>query len=130
MSEKPPKPDLPKYVLDPLDRQDPNELEAVADYARRLATWKRQQKAVAAQERAKTESVSDSLRRRLKDQGHETNPENVNGVKDWAYLTIKTTKKTDEKEYRFFYWQWYDPDKDDWGYKYVAPVEDDPTADE
>jgi hypothetical protein len=41
--DRPQRPDLPAYVLEPLDRQSPGDLETVARYARALADWKRSQ---------------------------------------------------------------------------------------
>lgn len=35
--EEPSRPDLPEYVLDPLERQSPEQLEAVVTYASELA---------------------------------------------------------------------------------------------
>ena len=39
--EKPPAPELPKYLREPLENQSPEPLEAVATYAAGLAEWKR-----------------------------------------------------------------------------------------
>jgi len=44
ISEKPPAPELPKYLLEPLESQSPERLDAVATYAADLAEWKRQQR--------------------------------------------------------------------------------------
>jgi hypothetical protein len=41
--ERPTAPELPQYVLDPLDRQSPERLETIAAYAETLAGWKRAQ---------------------------------------------------------------------------------------
>ena len=42
--EKPPAPELPKYLREPLENQSPERLEAVATYAADLAEWKRRQR--------------------------------------------------------------------------------------
>ena len=39
--DRPTPPDLPKYVREPLERQSPDTLDAIADYAMALASWKR-----------------------------------------------------------------------------------------
>ena len=41
--EKPPTPELPKYLREPLEKQSPERLEVVASHAADLAEWKRQQ---------------------------------------------------------------------------------------
>ena len=41
--EKPPAPELPKYLREPLENQSPERLEAVATYAADLAEGKRRQ---------------------------------------------------------------------------------------
>ena len=50
---KPPAPDLPTYLRDPLERQSPARVETVAAYAEALVEWKCQRRdAEAAQFRA------------------------------------------------------------------------------
>ena len=48
---KSPAPDLPKYLHEPLEKQPPERLEAVATYASEFAEWKREQREAALQRR-------------------------------------------------------------------------------
>ena len=65
--EKPPAPELPKYLREPLEKQSPERLETIAGYAQELAEWKRQQRQ-AELERRRAEDEVD------KDQLEELNP--------------------------------------------------------
>jgi hypothetical protein len=119
-SDRPTPPELPNYLVEPLDSQSPERLEAVAAYARELATWKRHQRQRELEERRATEEIDEPDRERLDDRGIATDPEAYDGVPTSAYITVKTTKQTDQKDYRYYYWQWREGDS--WKNEYIAPV--------
>ncbi len=48
---KPPAPDLPKYLREPLEKQPPERLETVATYASEFAEWKQEQREAELQRR-------------------------------------------------------------------------------
>ena len=120
--EKPPAPDLPKYLREPLERQSPEQLEMVASYAADLAEWKREQREVELERRRAEEEVDDEALEDLEERDISTDPEDYDDVPaSGAYITVKTTKETDEKLYRYLYWQWREGDT--WKNEYIAPVD-------
>jgi hypothetical protein len=62
-------PDLPTYLLDPLDSQSPEWLETVATYACELAAWKRHQRQRELDERRAAEAIDDTDREALDARG-------------------------------------------------------------
>jgi len=119
--EKPPAPELPKYLLEPLESQSPERLDAVATYAADLAEWKRQQRQEELDRRRSEEEVDEEELEKLDERGVSTDPEDYEDVPaSGAYITVKTTKETAEKSYRYLYWQWREGDT--WKNKYIAPV--------
>ena len=122
MADQPATPDLPRYLLDPLERQPPKRLETVATYARALAAWKREQQDRETTQRQADEAISDEDRTALADRDISTDPEDHEEVPSGAYITIKTTKQTSERSYQYYYWQWRDGDT--WKNQYIAPVDD------
>jgi hypothetical protein len=120
-SGKPPAPDLPKYLREPLEKQSPERLEMVATYARDLADWKRQQRQDDLERRRAEEEVDEEQLAELEDREVSTDPADYDDVPaTGAYITVKTTKRTSQKEYRYFYWQWREGDS--WKNQYIAPV--------
>lgn len=98
-AERPRRPNLPDYVLDPLERQDPAELLEVARYANQLATWKADQPDAATRHAEHVEV--------LKEIGEWTPPEDHDGVPEWADPIV--VKKPTGDDYEYFYFQWYNP---------------------
>ena len=95
--EKPPAPELPKYLREPLENQFPERLEVVTAYAAGPAEWKRRQR---------EEELEELDERELS-----TDPEDYEDVPtSGAYITVKTTKQTNQKEYNYFNWQWREGD--------------------
>jgi len=120
-SQKPHPPDLPKYLLDPLENQSPERLEEVATYAADLAEWKRQQRQEELKRRRDEEEIGEEELEELDEQEVSTDPADYEDVPpNGAYITVKTTKKTGKKSYRYFYWQWREGDT--WKNEYIAPV--------
>ena len=120
-SGKPPAPDLPKYLREPLEKQSPERLETVATYAQELADWKRQQRQDELERRRAKEEVDEEQLAELEDREVSTDPTDYDDVPaSGAYITVKTTKQTDQKEYRYYYWQWREGDS--WKNEYIAPV--------
>lgn len=120
--DRPPRPDLPAYVLDPLERQSPEELDRVAEYAAALAAWKRRDRATEDDRHREREAVGETRLAELRDRGVSTDPEDYESVPaSKAYVTVKETKPG----YRYYYWQWREGDA--WKNEYIAPV--DPAAD-
>jgi hypothetical protein len=118
---EPPEPDLPTYLLEPLQKQSPEKLEEVAEYASELAAWKRQQREDRLEERRAEEEIDEEDREELEERDISTDPADYEDVpSSGAYITIKTTKQTAEKEYRYYYWQWREGDS--WENEYIAPV--------
>jgi hypothetical protein len=114
---KPPAPDLPKYLREPLEKQSPERLEAVATYASELAEWKREQREAELQRRRAEEAVDEEELEELDDREISTDPADYEDVPaSGAYITVKETKPG----YHYFYWQWREGDT--WKNEYVAPV--------
>jgi hypothetical protein len=115
--EEPPDPDLPTYLLEPLQKQSPEKLEVVADYAAELAAWKRQQREAELEERRAAEAIDEDERDDLEERGISTDPADYEEVPDsGAYITIKETKPG----YHYYYFQWREGDS--WKNEYIAPV--------
>jgi hypothetical protein len=120
-SGKPPVPDLPKYLREPLEKQSPERLETVATYAQDLADWKRQQHQDELERRRAEEEVDEEQLADLEEREVSTDPADYEDVPaSGAYITVKTTKQTGQKEYRYYYWQWREGDS--WKNEYIAPV--------
>ena len=120
-SGKPPAPDLPKYLREPLEKQSPERLETVATYAQELAEWKRQERQDELERRRAEEEVDEEQLADLEDREVSTDPADYEDVPaNSAYITVKTTKRTDQREYRYYYWQWREGDS--WKNEYIAPV--------
>jgi hypothetical protein len=119
--EKPPAPELPKYLHEPLENQSPEQLEAVAAYTADLAEWKRRQREEELERRRAEEEVDEEELEELDEREISTDPEDYEDVPtSAAYITVKTTKETADKSYRYFYWQWREGDS--WKNEYIAPV--------
>jgi hypothetical protein len=119
--EKPPAPELPKYLREPLENQSPERLEAVATYAADLAEWKRRQRQEELERRRAEEEVDEEDLEGLDEREISTDPDDYEDVPtSGAYITVKTTKETGSKSYRYFYWQWREGDT--WKNEYIAPV--------
>lgn len=116
MPERPTPPDVPQYVLDALERQDPERLETIANYAERLAAYKRQQREHAIEDHRESDEIDDDARQDLDARDVSTDPADYEDVPPNAYITIKETKP----EYRYYYWQWREGDS--WKNQYIAPV--------
>lgn len=120
-SGKPPVPDLPKYLCEPLEKQSPERLETVATYAQELADWKRQQHQDELERRRAEEEVDEEQLADLEEREVSTDPADYEDVPaSSAYITVKTTKQTGQKEYRYYYWQWREGDS--WKNEYISPV--------
>jgi hypothetical protein len=121
ISEKPPTPDLPKYLREPLEKQSPEQLETVAAYATELAEWKRRRRWQELEERRTEDELEDEELEELEERGISTDPADYEDVPaSGAYITVKTTKQTGEKSYRYYYFQWREGDS--WKNEYIAPV--------
>lgn len=119
--EKPPAPDLPKYLREPLERQSPKRLEAVVSYASDLAEWKRDRRAAELEQRRADEEVDEEELEALEERNVSTDPEDYDDVpSSGAYITVKTTKETGETSYEYYYWQWREGDT--WRNEYIAPM--------
>ena len=121
LADHPAPPDLPQYLLDPLERQSPERLQTVARYASALAAWKREQQDCETVQQQADEMISDKDRTALADRGISTDPGDYEEVPSGAYITIKTTKQTSERAYRYYYWQWREGNT--WKNEYIAPVD-------
>jgi hypothetical protein len=120
-SGKPPAPDLPKYLREPLEKQSPERLETVATYAQELAEWKRQERQDELERRRAEEEVDEEQLAELEDREVSTDPADYEDVPaSGAYITVKTTKQTEQKMYKYYYWQWREGDS--WKNEYIAPV--------
>jgi len=118
---KPPAPDLPKYLREPLEKQSPERLETVVSYATELAEWKRRQRQHELDRRRVEDKVDDEELEELEDRGISIDPTDYEDVPaSGAYITIKTTKQTGDKSYRYYYFQWREGDT--WKNEYIAPV--------
>ncbi|WP_318571051.1 hypothetical protein [Salinigranum marinum] len=127
--ERPPEPDLPTYLVEPLAKQSPERLETVAAYARRLAEWKRHRRQHDRDRRRAADAVGEAELAALRERGVSTDPTEYEDVPaSGAYVTVKTTKRTDERSYRYYYWQWREGDA--WKNAYIAPVGSDRTRSE
>jgi len=116
--EKPPAPELPKYLLEPLENQSPERLDAVATYAADLAEWKRQQRQQDLERRRVEEEVDEEDLEELDEREISTDPDDYEDVPtSGAYVTIKETKPG----YRYYYFQWREGDS--WKNEYIAPVD-------
>ena len=116
MKERPPTPDLPKYLREPLEKQSPKRLETVAAYASDLAEWKRGQLEAELEQRRAEEEVDEDKLEELNEREISTDPENYDDVPSGAYITVKETKPG----YHYYYFQWRDGDS--WENEYIAPV--------
>jgi len=116
-SGRPPAPELPEYLREPLERQSPARLEAVAAYAADLAAWKRRRREAEFDRRRSEEAVGEDAIEELAERGVPTDPGGYDDVPDGAYVTVKETKPG----YRYYYWQWREGDT--WNNEYIAPVE-------
>jgi len=66
--------------------------------------------------------VSEDQLDDLVDQGHSTEPDEYENVPlSGAYITVKTTKRSAGKSYRYYYWQWRDGNS--WKNEYIGPVD-------
>ena len=118
---KPPAPELPKYLREPLEKQTAERLEAVATYAVGLAEWKRQQHQEELEHRRAEEEIDEEELEDLNEREVSTDPEDYENVPaSGAYITIKTTKETEKTSYRYYYWQWREGES--WKNEYIAPV--------
>jgi hypothetical protein len=116
--EEPQAPDLPTYLLEPLQKQSPEKLEVVADYASELAAWKRQQRETELVERRSEEEIDEEDREELEERDITTDPSDYEDVPNsGAYITVKETKPG----YHYFYWQWREGDS--CKNEYIAPVD-------
>jgi hypothetical protein len=103
-SGKPPVPDLPKYLREPLQKQSPERLEIVSAYAQNLADWKRQQRQVELERRRAEGEVDAEALEELNERGISTEPADYEDVPtSGSYITVKTTKETDSKSYEYYY---------------------------
>ncbi|WP_435335861.1 hypothetical protein [Haloarchaeobius sp. TZWWS8] len=130
MGAKPPSPDLPAYVVEPLERQSPERLDEVAAYAQALAEWKRRDEergdtaddvaeaASDVENRTDAERIGDDERDELEERKISTDPADYADVPaSGAYITVKETRPG----YHYYYWQW----RADGGWKnrYIGPVD-------
>jgi hypothetical protein len=116
-SGKPQKPDLPKYLHEPLEKQSPERLETVAAYAQELAEWKRQERQDDLERRRAEEEVDEEELTELEEREVSTDPADYEDVPArGAYITVKETKPG----YYYYYFQWRDGDG--WKNEYIAPV--------
>ena len=113
----PPTPELPDYILDPLNSQSPERLDVISEYADNLAAWKREKRNHELdQKRAEEEVDADELEN-LEDRDVSTDPKDYKKVPtSGAYITVKETKPG----YHYYYWQWRDGES--WKNEYIAPV--------
>ncbi|MFC5973946.1 hypothetical protein ACFPYI_21700 [Halomarina salina] len=125
-ADRPAPPDLPAYVLNPLERQSSDRLERVASYAQELAAWKRAQHERETAQRQAAEAISDDERTALANRDISTDPADYEDVPSGAYITIKTTKQTSDRAYRYYYWQWREGET--WENQYIGPVGSEPDS--
>ncbi|MFP9193308.1 hypothetical protein ACLI4Q_16890 [Natrialbaceae archaeon A-CW1-1] len=115
--QKPSRPDLPTYILDPLESQAPERLELIADYATDLAAWKQTKNELELKAKRAEEEVDEEELEDLEERDVSTDPMDYKDVpSSGAYITIKETKPG----YHYYYWQWRDGDS--WKNQYIAPV--------
>ncbi|AXR76136.1 hypothetical protein [Natrarchaeobaculum sulfurireducens] len=114
---KPDPPELPAYVLDPLESQSPKRLELIAEYAANLATWKRAKQRHELEQKRDEDEIEEGELKNLEDREISTDPKDYEKVPTGgAYITIKETKPG----YQYYYWQWRDGES--WKNEYIAPV--------
>ena len=117
LASKPSPPDLPSYVIDPLESQSPDRLERIAAYATDLARWKRVQDELEFERNRTEEEIDEDELEDLDEREISTDPADYDGVPGGgAYITIKETKPG----YHYYYWQWREGDS--WENEYIAPV--------
>jgi len=105
---KPPAPDLSKYLREPLEKQSPERLETVAAYATELAEWKHRRRQQELEKRRAEDEVDDEELDELEERGISTDPADYEDVPaSGAYITVKTTKQTGEKSYRYYYYYYF-----------------------
>jgi hypothetical protein len=115
--ERPPTPELPKYLREPLERQSAERLDTVATYAADLAEWKRRRRQAELERRRAEEGVDEEDLEELEERGISTDPDDYEDVPaSGAYITVKETKPG----YHYYYWQWREGDA--WKNEYIAPV--------
>ncbi len=114
---KPSAPDLPAYVIDPLESQSPDRLELIAKYASDLAAWKRAKHDRELKQKQAEEAIDTDELEALEERDISTDSNDYENVpSSGAYITIKETKPG----YHYYYWQWRDGDS--WENEYVGPV--------
>ena len=117
LASKPSPPDLPSYVIDPLESQSADRLERIAAYATDLARWKRVQDELEFERNRTKEEIGEDELEDLDEREISTDPADYDGVPGGgAYVTIKETKPG----YHYYYWQWREGDS--WENEYIAPV--------
>lgn len=122
--DRPTPPDLPTYLLDPLERQSPSRLAEVAAYATALAAWKRAEQQTDARRKRTMDAVDEDTLEHLDDRGVSMDPNDYDAVPaSGAYVTVKETKPG----YHYYYWQWRAGDT--WENEYIAPVDPEGPAD-
>lgn len=106
----PPKPDapddIPQYILDGLNRQGPETLSHIANYAEELVAWK---------------NIKAEAKLQTADAGQEDSADDADRPDDVpakASVVIKTIN-----EHQYYYYQWRDGDQIK--SKYKAPVSPD-----
>ena len=118
---KPPAPELPKYLREPLEKQTAGRLEEVSIYAADLADWKRQQNREEFEHQRAEEEIDEEELENLNEREISTNSEDYEDIPaSGAYITIKTTKETEKTSYKYYYWQWREGES--WKNEYIAPV--------
>lgn len=118
---KPPAPELPKDLREPLEKQTAERLEEVSIYAADLADWKRQQNREEFEYQQAEEEIDEEELENLNEREISTSSEDYEDVpSSGAYITIKTTKETEKTSYKYYYWQWREDES--WKNEYIAPV--------
>ncbi|WP_158055878.1 hypothetical protein [Halorussus halophilus] len=113
-------PDLPKYLVENIERQSPDRLETIATWASELAEHKRKIRELEAEHQREERGIDDEQREELEKREISMEPDDYENVpENGAYITVKTIDEND-----YFYWQWRSesskraPDKS----KYISPV--------
>jgi hypothetical protein len=88
---------IAQYILDGLDRQSPEELRTIAEYAQRLAAWEANQQTVE-QEQADIDDQDDVVAER-----EAVDDERPDGVPGKASVVVKEIDGN-----RYEYWQWWE----------------------
>lgn len=115
--DMPPAPSvIPKYIAEPMEKQNVGRLEAIIEFANELIEHKQSEDEKRTEEK-KEESDHEKHKKELKSRGEDisTNPEDY-GAPSSAYITTKYPH--DESGY--YYWQWREDDK--WLNEYITPV--------